>query len=131
MPNKTSYYANILGQLNGFKDYLNTAEKDTLNEQVNKNPNYFFDILPYAYVLGVSTAWIENFKNNNLPMVSNYFNDNIVTTCFDSFNKDIDYEYASSRPSSSGGGGGSSSSCGGGCSSCGGGCSSCGGGGSW
>ena len=89
------------------------------------NPNYFYEILPYAYVLNVSKKWIEKFEN--IPVPENYMG-NFEYSDIDSFDRIYDSVY---YPSSSSSGGGGCSSCGGGCSSCGGGCSSCGGGGSW
>ena len=46
----TRYY----NRINGFKNYIEFVEKDKLESLVMENPNYFYDILPYAYVLGVS-----------------------------------------------------------------------------
>lgn len=54
----TKYY----NRINGFKDYLMCVEKDKLEMLVNDNPNYFFDILPYAYVLGVSDIWSKSLS---------------------------------------------------------------------
>lgn len=62
MPKRTTYGLEVLGKINGFKHFLETAEKDKLNSLVNENPSYFYDILPYAYVLGVSNKWIKNFE---------------------------------------------------------------------
>lgn len=49
-------------KINGFKIFLETAEKERLEEMVNENPTYYYDILPYAYVLGVSDKWTKNFE---------------------------------------------------------------------
>lgn len=62
MPKRTEYGNKILGKIRGFKNFLNVAEKDKLEAMVNDNPNYFYDILPYAYVLGVSSKWIKKFE---------------------------------------------------------------------
>lgn len=53
----------ILQKINGFKTFLEKAEKDRLEALVEENPKYFYDILPYAYVLGVSDKWIKKFKS--------------------------------------------------------------------
>lgn len=53
----------ILQKINGFKDFLEKAEKDRLEALVEENPKYFYDILPYAYVLGVSDKWMKKFKS--------------------------------------------------------------------
>lgn len=52
----------IEGKIKGFKEFLETAEKSRLESLVEENPTYFYDILPYAYVLNVSDKWIENFE---------------------------------------------------------------------
>ena len=94
------------------------------------NPTYFYDILPYTYVLNVSEKWIKKFETINIQAPTWYSgtnNFNVVT-----FNTFIHTTMTSvktsmvSRPSSSSGSSGSSS--GGGSS---GGGSGGGGGGSW
>lgn len=62
LPKRTSYGNEILGKIKGFKNFLETAEKDQLEAMVAKNPTYFYNILPYTYVLGVSDKWIKKFE---------------------------------------------------------------------
>lgn len=125
MGKKTTYGEEITAKVLGFKDYLENAEKEQLELLVEKNANYFYDILPYAYVLNISKKWINKFEN--IPIPDNYMGnfDYSDVSSFDRMSSSIYY------PAPSGSGSGGCSSCGGGCSSCGGGCSSCGGGGSW
>lgn len=59
---RTEYGTKLLGEVNGFKKFLETAEKDKLESLVHDDPSYFYNILPYAYVLGVSDAWIKQFE---------------------------------------------------------------------
>jgi uncharacterized membrane protein len=120
MKRKTKYGEEVSAKVSGFKNYLEVAEKEQLEMLVKENPNYFFDILPYAYVLDVSSVWCEKFEN--IPMPENYYS-GVDFTNFEAMDIISSAVYV---PSSSSGGCG-----GGGCSSCGGGCSSCGGGGSW
>ena len=129
MKRRSFYGEQLIARVNGFKNYLELAEKEQIEAAVEQNPNYFFDILPYAYVLGVSKKWIEKFESIPMAELGNNmggfsFND---LELIDSLSSDV-YTPPVSSSSYSGSG---SSSCGGGCSSCGGGCSSCGGGGSW
>lgn len=63
LPKRTPYGNEMLGKLRGFKNFLETAEKDQLEAMVTKNPTYFYDILPYTYVLGVSDKWIKKFES--------------------------------------------------------------------
>ena len=127
MGRKTEYGENISARIKGFRDFLVTAEKEKLEALVEKNPNYFYDILPYTYVLNISKKWIKKFENIKMPEPDmgsfNYSSDVSFHSIFDN----VSYPVSTS----SSGGSSGCSSCGGGCSSCGGGCSSCGGGGSW
>ena len=80
MNRKTSYGEMITAKILGFRNYLNTAEKSKLEALVLENPNYFYDILPYTYVLNISKKWINNFEKNNLSnidlkILNNYEND--------------------------------------------------------
>lgn len=72
LPKRTQYGLELLGKIKGFKTYLETAEKSKLETMVLENPNYFYDILPYAYVLGVSDKWINKFEKITLEAPSWY-----------------------------------------------------------
>lgn len=61
------YGRQILGQLLGLKKFIEVAEKQRLEKMVEENPEYFYNILPYAYVLGVSDKWIKQFANIAVP----------------------------------------------------------------
>ena len=66
MPRRTPYGIRMLGRIEGFRNFLETAEKDRLEEMVMSDPQYFFHILPYTYVLGVSDVWIKKFEDIQL-----------------------------------------------------------------
>ncbi|MGL6023194.1 MAG: DUF2207 family protein, partial [Cetobacterium sp.] len=59
---KTDYGHQILGRVLGFKRFLETAEKNKLELLLKDNPTYFYNILPYTIVLGVSEVWADKFK---------------------------------------------------------------------
>ncbi len=126
MKRKTEYGELITARVKGFRHFLVTAEKQRLEALVVENPYYFYNILPYTYVMNVSKKWIKKFENIPVPEMDmgnfNYGSDSSYYSLYDN----VYYPGSTSGGSSSG-----CSSCGGGCSSCGGGCSSCGGGGSW
>lgn len=63
MPKRTEYGTEVLGRLRGFRTFLQTAEKDRLETMVEREPQYFYNILPYAYVLDVSDIWMEKFES--------------------------------------------------------------------
>lgn len=53
----------VKGQLLGLKKFIEVAEKKRLEMLVEENPQYFYEILPYAYILGVSDKWIKQFES--------------------------------------------------------------------
>ena len=128
MSRKTEYGELITARVKGFRHFLETVEKTRLEALVAENPNYFYDILPYTYVMNISKKWIKKFEN--IPMLNidigtfDYGSDSFYHSFYSSI-------YYPAPVRSSSGSSKGCSSCGGGCSSCGGGCSSCGGGGSW
>ena len=58
---RTLYGQELLSRIMGFRRFLETAEKDRLRLLVEQDPQYFYNVLPYAYVLGVSSKWIARF----------------------------------------------------------------------
>lgn len=126
LPKRTSYGLEMLGKIKGFKTYLETAEKDKLEAMVMENPNYFYDILPYTYVLGVSDKWIKKFETITMQAPNWYVGTRpfSVVTFGTSLNRAMSKasHVMSSYPSSSSGSSGGGSSGGG---------SGGGGGGSW
>ena len=128
MPKRTLYGNEMLGKLRGFKNFLETAEKEKLEAMVMQDPTYFYNILPFTYVLGVSDKWIKKFETISLQAPSWYDSpDAFDIATFGSFmNSTMSSAQSamSSSPSSDSGGGSS----GGGSS---GGGSGGGGGGSW
>ena len=63
MEKRTPYGNEMLGKLSGFKKFLETAEKDRLELMVQEHPQYFYDILPYTYIFGISDKWIKKFES--------------------------------------------------------------------
>ena len=131
----------LYNKILGFKDFLLKVEKEKLELLVEENPNYFYDILPYAYVLGISDKWCKKFEGIDMKAPSWYTGNvyNVNTGMFSpsDFAKSFNDTFtsvsasASSRPYESSGGGysGGGSFSGGGGSSGGGGGG--GGGSSW
>ncbi len=127
MSKRTSFGNEMLGKIKGFKNFLETAEKSKLEELVMQNPSYFYNILPFTYVLGVSDKWIKKFETISLQTPDWYAGNTAFSmTSFGSFMNSTMYSasrsMSSSHSSSSGGSSGGGSSGGG---------SGGGGGGSW
>lgn len=126
LPKRTPYGNEMLGKIKGFKNFLETAEKDKLEAMVEQDPTYFYDILPFTYVLGVSDKWIKKFETISMQAPSWYDSPNAFDVVY--FNSFINRTMASASIVMSSSPASSSPSTGGGFS---GGGSGGGGGGSW
>jgi len=63
---KTKTSTELMGRILGFRGFIKSAELEKLKLMVEENPSYFYDIMPYASVFGLSDKWIKRFKK--LPM---------------------------------------------------------------
>ena len=62
MARPTEFRTQMLGRIQGFRDFIDLAEVDRINQLVEQDPNYFYFILPYAYVFGLTDKWAKNFE---------------------------------------------------------------------
>ncbi len=60
---RSVYGQKITERVVGFRDFLRDAEKEKLEALLEENPSYFYDILPYAQVLGVTKIWGQKFAD--------------------------------------------------------------------
>ena len=83
LPKRSKFGMEIMSKILGFKRFLETVEKDKLNAMVLENPTYFYDILPFTYVLGISDKWIKDFeiigKQDNFNVTST-LNSNTISS---------------------------------------------------
>ncbi len=135
MEKRTPEINKLQEKIIGLRMFLQHAEKDRIERLVDDNPEYFFNILSYAYVLGVTDQWAKQFEDIAMKKPS-WFESNTTHAYFlpTNFTRDFTRSVSTmqsamvSRPSSSGSSGGGGYSGGGGFSGGGGGG---GGGGSW
>jgi uncharacterized membrane protein YgcG len=131
MSKRTKYGDKILEKTLGFKEFIKTAEKEKLEMMFESNPSYFYSILPYAMVLGLSDKWSSHFDGMTLEPPNWYRGYGYTAFSATAFSNSLNGSFKTlnssmtSSPSSSGSSGSSSS---GGFS---GGGSGGGGGGSW
>lgn len=59
LTNRTKEGINLLSDVYSFKNHLLNVEVDYINE----NKNYYFDMVPYAYVLGILSEWLVKGKD--------------------------------------------------------------------
>lgn len=90
IPRRTDYGREILEQIIGFRNFVEVAEKDRLEALLEEDPEYFYNTLPYAHVLGVTKKWADKFQGitmqsptfyetyypmNNVYMMTHLMND--------------------------------------------------------
>lgn len=63
MKKRTKNCTKLMNYLVGFKDFIEKAELDRIKILAEENPNWFYNVLPYAYVFGLSDVWIKKFKD--------------------------------------------------------------------
>jgi len=130
---RTKQSAEWYAKISAFRDFIVLAEKDKLVALVEQNPSYFYNVLPYAYVMNVTDKWANNFESIAMEPPSWYnglngpFNSMMFMHTMNTTLSSISSNMVSA-PSSGGSSGGGSSFSGGGFSGGGGGG---GGGGSW
>lgn len=121
MPKRTPAGAEVYWKTQGFKLYMETAEK--YREQFNEKENIFEKLLPYAIMFGMTKLWIKKMKeiygedyfNSYHPMW--FVGGNLASFDADSFASRVDSlssAMASNVSSGSGSGGGGFSGGGGG-----------------
>lgn len=121
MDKRTAYGDSILAKVLGFRDFIAKAERDKLERMFESDPHYFFNILPYAIVLRLSSKWADHFSSMLITPPDWYrgqrydrfdsrsFERNLSTN-FASFRASMCSTRSSSTSSSSSGSSGSSSS---------------------
>ncbi len=67
MRKRTEYSAALIGRLKGFKEFIRVADLERIKMLVNEDPKYFYNVLPYAYVFGLTDVWMSNFEGLDIP----------------------------------------------------------------
>lgn len=57
LPMRTKFGNAKLGEVEGFRINLVTLNQNKLKELMSENPNYYYDMLPYANVFGIIDNW--------------------------------------------------------------------------
>lgn len=113
---RTDKYTEQLNDIIGFRNFLRDAEKDKLETLIADDPQYYYSILPYANVLGVSDIWQDKFADLKMEPPVYYRGSNmsvfdiyVVSRLSRSIGSSLTYTPATRSPSSgsfSGGHGG-------------------------
>ena len=54
----------------GFRHYLAGIKRDEVKDALNRNPDYFFEMAPYAMAFGVENAFAKRFGSRIMPQCS-------------------------------------------------------------
>lgn len=68
----TKRHNELLSHVVGFKEFITVTEQDKIKFMLEENPELFYDVLPYAQVLGVTNEWENKFKDITLSSPSWY-----------------------------------------------------------
>lgn len=58
---RTEKYGKTLGEILGFKEFIVATEEDKIAFMLQENPELYYEVLPYAQVLGVTDEWEKKF----------------------------------------------------------------------
>ena len=73
MPKRTEFGNDMLEKSRGFVNFMKTCTKEEIESILVNNPNYMYDILPYAYSLNIYEDWLHNFRSVNVPELPTWY----------------------------------------------------------
>ena len=62
MKSYSPWSAALYGRVVGFRNFIRDAELERIEALVEENPSYFYNVLPYAYVFGMTKKWASKFE---------------------------------------------------------------------
>ena len=125
---RSTYGNEQLEAILGFKQFLKTANVDRIRHTAGDNPDYYYSLLPYAQVLGISRRFMHSFDtlhsqppewitleddvcwNHNFYMCMNTSFTSMTVNPSTTSNSSSDYSSYDSGSSGGGSGGGGGSS---------------------
>lgn len=66
MSNRTRYGKKMYTKIHAYKNYLITSNDSLIEKELYKNPALLYQVLPNAFVLGISDSIVAKFKNKEL-----------------------------------------------------------------
>lgn len=91
----------MIARCMGYRQFLETAEKDRLEMLIAEDPDYYYTTLPYVHALGVSKAWMDKDLNMDYEL-PNWFSDeygpsNTVTSAVMTFMDDFAAQFKKAK----------------------------------
>lgn len=72
MPRRTIHGTKLYSKIEGLKLFINEANKKELTSILEDNPNYLYNLLPYAYILNIEDIIFTKLKEFNVNSPSWY-----------------------------------------------------------
>lgn len=69
----TKYCTQVSGKLLGLKNFIEKAELERIKLLAKDDPSYFYSVLPYAYVFGLTDVWAKQFESLSVPPPTWYY----------------------------------------------------------
>lgn len=67
MPVRSETSATLMGRILGFRDFIRDTDGERLKSLNGEHPNYYYEMLPYAIVFGLTKRWGRKFMEKALP----------------------------------------------------------------
>ncbi|MFA7661812.1 MAG: DUF2207 domain-containing protein, partial [Anaerovoracaceae bacterium] len=84
MRRRTKKGAEWMGKILGFKEFIKKAELPRIEKLLEEDPQYFYHVLPYAYVFGLTNQWSKKFESIVMEpptwVESNYMGSHMFST---------------------------------------------------
>ncbi|MBQ1283193.1 MAG: DUF2207 domain-containing protein [Bifidobacteriaceae bacterium] len=88
-PKRTSQGFELLDSIEKFREFLEAPKKKDLERLTRENPNYFAQMLPFAYVLGIKPEkWLNKF-NSLLVKMPDWYESANMSSDFKSFKRSL------------------------------------------
>lgn len=65
-------WRDTIGKISGFRQNILLVESEKLEKLVDDDPEYFYNILPYAYAFGITEKFIQKFEHLTIPYNDNF-----------------------------------------------------------
>lgn len=78
MKARTKECVDLLGQVEGFRNFIRDAEYQRLKTLSDEDPSYFYEIMPYAMVLGMGTKFSKKFEKIRVEPPDWYTGPNVM-----------------------------------------------------
>ena len=79
MKRLSNYGESVRNKIKSLREFIKTGDNEEIDKRLAEDNNYFYNILAYSYVLGVSYKWINNFKDNELIVYDDMGNFNYLS----------------------------------------------------